>query len=47
MPEVPEDLFHIAGGVPEGTYKVLEDGHEGTPEGPEVMRLEWIAEESV
>ena len=22
------------------------DGQEGTPEGPEVMRLEWIAEES-
>ena len=33
--------------MPEGTYKVLEleDGQEGTPEVPEVLRLEWIAEE--
>ncbi len=46
MPELPEDLLHGREGVPEGTLEVSEDGPKGTPEGPEVMRLEWTSEES-
>ena len=50
MPEVPEDLLHDREGVPEGTLEVSEDGPEGTPKGtperPEVLRLEGISEES-
>ena len=43
MPEVPEDLLHGREGVPEGTLEVAEDGPKGTPEGPEVIQLEWIS----